>query len=186
MALFCQRCRGFSMSEAAVTTPRRARSVRLMLVILLLSVGRVCTSRAEPGSGPASANPVSDVGSLFQARKRLEAMGIRDLAPATPADRSVVIGARGVGAPLEELYRARITAPTLAFAHGLCDDAGGLPKYGESIAVAVRPGGLVELRASVLGQLLDVADHPTHIWVWDAGRLADRTQLRRTGEPRSR
>ena len=74
-------------------------------------------------------------------------------------------------------YRARITAPTLAFLHGICDPDGGLPNYGTPVDFTLRAGGSVELRSSYRGEILDATGRPSGIWVYDPGKLAERVQV---------
>lgn len=142
---------------------------------------------AQPG-GPNSSRgaPGSEVGSLFHAQRHLEAMGIRDVIR-VQAGRSVA-GGPGDSQPGStfDLYHARVTAPTLAFVHGLCDGTGGLPRYGETITLGLLQSGMIELRASALGQLTEPDDRPSRLWIWDAGKLGERVVVRRVSEPRAR
>lgn len=176
------------MSEGALA-PRRRISALFALAVLAVGVGHVAVAHAEPTprAGSASSSPSSEVGSLFQAQRRLESIGLRGLASARLALGQSPAGSVTTrdGAREPEAYRARITSPTLAFMHGVCDARGGLPKFGETIGVSVYPGGIVEIRTSEFGQLLDVDDRPTSLWLWEPAKLGDRIQVRRTSQPRS-
>lgn len=168
---------------------RRVHSSGLIASVLAaLLLGGASTARAEPsdGFGSVRGDPESDVGSLFQAQRQLESMGIRNVVRL-----QLSRGATGVPGEREpgsafDTYRGRVTAPTLAFLHGLCDGTGGLPRYGEAITLRLLPSGMIEFRASALGQLIEVDDRSSRFWIWDAGRLGDRVVVRRVSEPRTR
>jgi hypothetical protein len=126
---------------------------------------------------------------MFQAERRLAGIGIGAVAPLSPSrsggehhPRSSPSGVNIGGV----VYLARIRAPALAFLHGLCDGSGGLPKHGDSVTVMLQPEGGVEFRATSFGQILDVGDRPTELWIWDDARLGDRMRVRRSVEARQR
>lgn len=177
------------MSSAAMPNALTVRGALVRATLLALSLGVVALARAEERRAGVAAAPrdTSDVGAMFQATRELEAMGIRHLAAVSEAP--VLAGGRppartpGSG---PAVHRGRIIAPTLAFLHGLCDASGGLPKFGDSIAVEARSGGYLVFRATAVGQLLDADDQPSRVWIWDHAKIGARAQVRRVGGPQAR
>ena len=171
------------MSSWAWTRHRSGRAL-LGLTLLGLCVKIQTTARAESLRANATTPPaqVGDVGSMFQAKRDLETMGIRDLVVrdvGKAADGTKSLAKPGAS---DEIHGARITSPTLAFLHGLCDAGGGLPKFGDAVGATMRSAGIVELRATALGQLLDADDRPGRVWICEPAKLGGRVQVRRVSE----
>jgi hypothetical protein len=174
------------MSRGVAVAMRRARlaTVGYLLGAFLFppTVHAVESGSVGPARRPGPADQAGNSGTvwLFQARKRLESMGVRDLVPVESTSSESATGhPAGTMGDSTGAYVGRITAPTLAFLHGLCDTSGGLPRFGQSVGLALRTGGVVELRATYLGQLVDWEGRTTALWIWDPSRLEDRVQVRR-------
>lgn len=166
---------------------RSSEFIASVLAAVVLGWPSAAAAEQLGGLGSTRGAAGSEVGSLFHAQRRLEAMGIRDVIR-LQAGRSVAAepGDRQPGSSRFDLYRGRVSAPTLAFLHGVCDGTGGLPRYGEAITLGLLPNGMIELRASALGQLAEPDDRPSRLWIWDAGKLGERVVVRRVTEPRAR
>ncbi len=153
--------------------------IRASVALLALAAGSPASVAhgIEPGRGGATGpNLVSaEISRQFDARKRLDAMGLRGLSLVAASQSSA--GSGGAGVPSTSAtttyYRARVVAPALAFLHGLCDSNGGLPRFGSTMDFAMRSGPVLELRSSYLGEIANVDGKPSGMWIWDVGRLPE-------------
>ena len=105
----------------------------------------------------------------FRAQRRLERMGIRHLVATT---RTVAVGRNEEGETLRAPeFRARVTAPTLAYLHGLSDATGGLPEFRSPFYFVLRRSGAVEIRSTTGGEIVGLTRAPTGLHLYAEERL---------------
>lgn len=154
---------------------RTARGVGVVAAaVVWATAGPTVDGRCLEPATAAAANKAGATAELqwqFEARRRLESMGLRGLTPVTAGANASAPGSRAM--PVAAQYRSRVVAPTLAFLHGLCDSNGGLPRFGTTVDFAIRAGSALELRASYLGEIATAEGKPSGVWIWDLGKLPE-------------
>ncbi len=174
------------MSETRGRTPVRRFRAPLALAVLAAAMPTRVGRCVEPAGGrpSASSSVTAELAWQFEARKRLDAMGLRGLIAIAGSPASAGAASAGMGANVNTstYYRTRVVAPALAFLHGLCDSNGGLPRFGSTMDFVLRSGSVLELRASYLGEIATADGRPSGTWIWDLGRLPENVRaVRGTG-----